>query len=120
MIVLFLKYQFYASVDLIRYDAFNIRGQNMTPTRHSVSGLDLTWSADVQCWDTYSRMTSTSSGWQSTGDCECFHNYTRRDDVLPTTSTDEGTSNKADVDVFENEEGIESDVNPIREPDVDG
>ncbi|KAK5844486.1 hypothetical protein PVK06_000626 [Gossypium arboreum] len=42
--------------------------------------------------NTYWGMTSTSSGWQSTSDWGCYETSTRRDDVLPTTSTGERTS----------------------------
>ncbi|PPS15885.1 hypothetical protein GOBAR_AA04697 [Gossypium barbadense] len=48
-------------------------------------------------------------------DFKHFDDYTRRDDVLPTTSIDEGTSNKIDVGESENNEGTESDADPIQE-----
>ncbi|PPR83821.1 hypothetical protein GOBAR_AA36892 [Gossypium barbadense] len=70
--------------------------------------------------NTYRGMTSTSSSWQSTSGFGHSDNYTRKDDVLPMTSTDEGTSNTADVGGVKNEEGIESDVNQIWECSVNG
>ncbi|PPR85738.1 hypothetical protein GOBAR_AA34956 [Gossypium barbadense] len=38
-------------------------------------------------------MSSSFTDWQSAGDFGCTDNYTRKDDVLPTTSTCEGTFN---------------------------
>ncbi|KAH1107531.1 hypothetical protein J1N35_011299 [Gossypium stocksii] len=87
-----------------------------TPTRHSVSGWDMHLSGSMfDAGNTYWRMTSTSSGWQSTFDWGCYETSIRRDDVLLTTSTSEGTS------YFANDCGSddESDVDPPREPDLD-
>ncbi|KAH1031149.1 hypothetical protein J1N35_043323 [Gossypium stocksii] len=61
-------------------------------------------------------MATTSRGWQSTSDWGRSETYTRRDDVLPTTSTSEETYYMVDVgksnDVF--------DIDPPREPSADG
>ncbi|KAH1082383.1 hypothetical protein J1N35_022144 [Gossypium stocksii] len=59
-------------------------------------------------------MTSTSSGWLSTNDFGHFGNYTRRDDVLPTMSTNKGTSNTTDASGSDNENSL------ILEPGVGG
>ncbi|KAH1129438.1 hypothetical protein J1N35_000816 [Gossypium stocksii] len=69
---------------------------------------------------TYRGMISSSNSWQPIVDFGCFDNYIRRDDVLPTTSTVEGTSNLGDVGGVENEKGIDFDADPIQEPDVEG
>ncbi|KAK5783946.1 hypothetical protein PVK06_038463 [Gossypium arboreum] len=61
-------------------------------------------------------MASTSSGWQSTSNRERYETSTRRDDVLPMMSTDEGTSYVVDDRGLDNE----SNVDPPREPDSDG
>ncbi|KAH1046524.1 hypothetical protein J1N35_037308 [Gossypium stocksii] len=60
------------------------------------------------------------SDWQSTCDFGHFDTYTRRDDVLPTTSTGEGTSNMANVNGSKNEYGNGSDVDPVWEPSANG
>ncbi|KAH1092106.1 hypothetical protein J1N35_019363 [Gossypium stocksii] len=65
-------------------------------------------------------MTSSSSGWQPTCDFGLFEMYTRKDDVLLTTSTDEGTSNMTNVGGTKTEDGNKSNVDPPREPNVDG
>lgn len=65
-------------------------------------------------------MASSSNCWQSTGDFGCFNKYTISDNVLPTTSTDKVTSNPRDDGWVENKEGIESDVDLIRELNFDG
>ncbi|KAH1121656.1 hypothetical protein J1N35_004816 [Gossypium stocksii] len=54
------------------------------------------------------------------GDFGYFDNDKRKDDVLPTTSIDEGTFNPRDVGGVENEDGIEFDTDPIQEPATDG
>ncbi|KAK5793813.1 hypothetical protein PVK06_034971 [Gossypium arboreum] len=176
-----IKYRFYASVDPITYDSFDIkcgrsleamvqtnlasgspylelyvqfsspneafttststvvREEYTTPTQHSVSGkqntkapvfggsMKYTTAARhlVSGWDmhlggsmfdarnTYSGMTSTSSGWQSTSDWGRYEMPTRRDNLLPTTSTDEGTSYVADDSGLDDE----FDMDPPREPD---
>lgn len=64
-------------------------------------------------------MTATFNGWQSTSDSRCLENYTKRDDVIPTTSISEGTSKMTDVGRFNNENGNESDVDPVPESGVD-
>ncbi|KAH1039959.1 hypothetical protein J1N35_041702 [Gossypium stocksii] len=69
--------------------------------------------------NTYKGMASSSSGWQPTGDFGCFENYTKRDDVLLTTSNDERTSNLGYAGGVETEEGIESNTDLIWEPRVD-
>ncbi|KAK5843383.1 hypothetical protein PVK06_005839 [Gossypium arboreum] len=63
-----------------------------TPARHSVSGWDMHLSGSIfDAGNTYWGMTSTSSGWQSTSDWRCYETSIRMDDVLPTTSTGDGT-----------------------------
>ncbi|KAH1098400.1 hypothetical protein J1N35_015321 [Gossypium stocksii] len=71
---------------------------------------------DVRCWKMYWGMTSTSSGWQSTSDWGHYETSTRRDDVLLTTSTGEGTSYVTNDGRLDDE----SDVDPPREPSLDG
>ncbi|KAH1129564.1 hypothetical protein J1N35_000942 [Gossypium stocksii] len=71
------------------------KGHRGTAAQHSVSDFDLKF-----------------------GDFGHFDNYTRKDDVLPTISIDDGTSNVADVSRVKNEEGIKSDVNQIWQPSV--
>lgn len=68
----------------------------------------------------FSARRRTFSSWQSTGDFGLFDNYTRKNDVLLTTSTNEGISNMGDVSGFENEKDIESDSDPIRKLAIDG
>ncbi|PPS08168.1 hypothetical protein GOBAR_AA12480 [Gossypium barbadense] len=88
-----------------------------TLARHSVSGWDMHLSGSMfDVGNTYWGMTSTSSGWQSASDWRCCETSTRRDDVLPTTSTSEGTSFVADDGGSDDE----SDVDPPREPGPDG
>lgn len=70
--------------------------------------------------NTYMGMASSSSSRQSTGDFGCFDNYTRKDNVLLTTCTDEGASNLGDVGGVDNEKGIKSEVDLIWELDADG
>ncbi|KAH1098760.1 hypothetical protein J1N35_015681 [Gossypium stocksii] len=43
--------------------------------------------------NTYKGMSSSFIDWQSAGDFGCTVSYTRKDDVLPTTSIGKGTSN---------------------------
>lgn len=66
--------------------------------------------------NTYWRMTSTSSGWQSTSNWGCYETSTKRDDVLPTTPIDERTLYIADHGGLDDE----SDVDPPQEPGPDG
>ncbi|KAK5785500.1 hypothetical protein PVK06_040091 [Gossypium arboreum] len=54
--------------------------------------------------NTYWGMTSTFSGWQSISDGGNYETFTRRDDVLPITSTGEGTS--AEVALFSEPEPV--------------
>ncbi|MFQ6625723.1 hypothetical protein Gotur_005185 [Gossypium turneri] len=61
-------------------------------------------------------MTSTSTGWQYTSNWGRYEMPRRRDDVLPTTSTDKGTSYVVDNSGLEND----SDVDPPQEPGPDG
>ncbi|KAH1032644.1 hypothetical protein J1N35_044818 [Gossypium stocksii] len=88
-----------------------------TATRHSVSGWDmhlggLMFDARKMYWG----MASTFSGWQSKSDWRRYKTSTRRDDVLPMTSTSEGISYVADDGGSDDE----SDVDPPREPSHDG
>ncbi|PPR80593.1 hypothetical protein GOBAR_AA40121 [Gossypium barbadense] len=61
-------------------------------------------------------MTSTSNGWQSTSDWRHCETSIRRDDVLPTMSTGEGTFYIAHNDRSDDE----SDTDPPREASPDG
>ncbi|MFQ6637698.1 hypothetical protein Gotur_012799, partial [Gossypium turneri] len=118
-----------------------VRDVYTTPGRHSVSGLQNSeqpmFGSGVECtspvrhsvgrWDmyvggstfdagnTYWGMASSSSGWQSTSNWGRYQMPRRRDDVLPTTSTGEGTSYAADDCGLEDD----SDVDPPREPGPD-
>ncbi|MFQ6634057.1 hypothetical protein Gotur_011298 [Gossypium turneri] len=68
-----------------------------SPTRHSVGGWDMYVGGSMfDTENTYWRMTSNSSGWQSTSNWGRYEMPRRRDDVLPTTSTGKGTSYAAD------------------------
>ncbi|KAK5839436.1 hypothetical protein PVK06_008225 [Gossypium arboreum] len=85
-----------------------------TPGRHLVGAFDLSFSQQMfNARNTYKGMTSSSSGWQPTIDFVCFDDYTRRDDVLPTTSTVDRTSNLGDVGGVKNEERTDTNANPI-------
>ncbi|KAH1091910.1 hypothetical protein J1N35_019167 [Gossypium stocksii] len=88
-----------------------------TPTRHSVSGweMHISWSM-FDAGKIYWGISSTSSSWQSTSDWGHYETSTRMDDVLPTTSTDEGTSYIVDDGGLDDE----FNVDPSREPDLDG
>ncbi|MFQ6661498.1 hypothetical protein Gotur_029638, partial [Gossypium turneri] len=66
--------------------------------------------------NTYWGTISSSSGWQSTSNWGRYEMPRRRDDVLPMTSTGEGTSYAADDYGLEDD----SDVDPPREPGLDG
>ncbi|KAK5776716.1 hypothetical protein PVK06_044678 [Gossypium arboreum] len=61
-------------------------------------------------------MTLTSSGWQSTSDWRHCETSIRRDDVLPTMSTGEGTFYVAHGDGLDDE----SDADPPRKASLDG
>ncbi|XP_052886906.1 uncharacterized protein LOC128295383 [Gossypium arboreum] len=88
-----------------------------TPARHSVSRWDMHLSGSIfDARNTYWGMTSTSSGWQSTSDRRCCKMSIRRDDVLPTMSTSEGTFYVAHGDGS----GNECDADPPREASSDG
>ncbi|KAK5775168.1 hypothetical protein PVK06_043037 [Gossypium arboreum] len=68
-----------------------------TLSRHSVGGWDMHLSGLIfVTGNTYWGMTSTSSGWQSTSDWGRYETFRRRDDVLSTTFTGEGTLFVAD------------------------
>ncbi|KAH1046619.1 hypothetical protein J1N35_037403 [Gossypium stocksii] len=54
--------------------------------------------------NTYRGITSSSNGWQSTSDFDCFDNYTKIDDVLLTKSTVDGRSSLGDIGRVKNEE----------------
>ncbi|KAH1047734.1 hypothetical protein J1N35_038518 [Gossypium stocksii] len=104
----------------IQQSGFNGNPEYWTPTRHLVSGFDLNFSQPMfNAGSTYRRMTSSSNNWQSTCDFGYFDKYTRRDDILLTTSTVKGTTNPGDADGDENEEDTESNAGPIRELGVD-
>ncbi|KAH1098398.1 hypothetical protein J1N35_015319 [Gossypium stocksii] len=62
--------------------------------------------------NTYWGMTPTSSGWQSTSNWRRCQTSTKRDDVLPTTSTSEGTSYIVDDGRLDDESGVD----PPQEP----
>ncbi|KAK5794830.1 hypothetical protein PVK06_036080 [Gossypium arboreum] len=66
--------------------------------------------------NTYWGTTSTYNAWQSTSNWGRYETPRRMDDVLPMTSTGEGTSYVADDGGL----GDESDVDLPREPDRDG
>ncbi|KAH1082903.1 hypothetical protein J1N35_022664 [Gossypium stocksii] len=88
-----------------------------TSARHSFSGWDMHLGGSMfDAGNTYWRMTSTSSGWQSTSNWGRYEMPRRRDDVLPTTSTSEGTSYVTDDGGLDDE----SDVDSPREPGPDG
>ncbi|KAK5839125.1 hypothetical protein PVK06_007887 [Gossypium arboreum] len=75
-----------------------------TPTRHSISGWDIHLSRSMfDARNTYWRMPSTSSSWQSTFDWRRYETSIRRDDVLPTTCTGEWTFYVAHDDGSDNE-----------------
>ncbi|KAK5771422.1 hypothetical protein PVK06_047625 [Gossypium arboreum] len=89
----------------------------LTPARHSVSGWDMHLSGSMfDAGNTYWGMTSTSSGWQSTFDWRHCETTIRRDDVLPTMSTSEGTFYVVHDDGSDNE----FDADPPREAGPDG
>ncbi|MFQ6629809.1 hypothetical protein Gotur_007941 [Gossypium turneri] len=88
-----------------------------SPARHSISGWDMHLGGSMfDAGNTYWGTTSTSSGWQSTSNWRRYETPRRRDDVLPTTSTGEGTSYVADNGGLEDD----SDVDPPRELGPDG
>ncbi|PPS19891.1 hypothetical protein GOBAR_AA00678 [Gossypium barbadense] len=115
MKVLSIKYRFCTSVDLVRYDSFDIKGprsleamvqthlEYTTPARHSVSG----WQ------NTKAPVFGSSMEYTIPGRYKISR---RRDDVLLTTSTGEGASFVTDDDGLDDE----SDVDPPREPGPDG
>ncbi|KAH1055182.1 hypothetical protein J1N35_033247 [Gossypium stocksii] len=137
MKVLFIKYQFCASVDLVTYDSLDIKEEYTTPARHSVSGwqntealvfsssteyttparhsvsgLDMHLSESISDARNTYWGTLTSTGWQDISDWGRCETSIRRDDVLPTTSTGEGTSYVA----ADGGSDDESDMDPPREP----
>ncbi|MFQ6662133.1 hypothetical protein Gotur_030046 [Gossypium turneri] len=85
--------------------------------RHSVGGLDMYVGGSMfDAGNTYLRTASSSSDWQSSSNWGRYEMLRKRDDVLPKTSTGEGTSYAADNCGLEND----SDVDPPREPRPDG
>ncbi|XP_052483633.1 uncharacterized protein LOC128039265 [Gossypium raimondii] len=85
--------------------------------RHSVGGWDMYFGGSTfDAGNTYWGTASSSSGWQSTSNWGRYQMPRRRDDVLPTTSTSEGTSYAADDCGLKDD----SDVDPPREPGPDG
>ncbi|PPS16953.1 hypothetical protein GOBAR_AA03616 [Gossypium barbadense] len=126
MKVLSIKYQFCASVDPVTYDSFDIKAarslEAMVQT-HLASGspyldlYDMHLSGSMfDARNTYWGMTLTSSGWQSTSNWRRCETFIRRDDVLPTTPTSEGTFYVAYDDGSDNK----SDADPPREVGLDG
>ncbi|KAK5840285.1 hypothetical protein PVK06_009177 [Gossypium arboreum] len=86
-----------------------------TPARHSISGWDI--HIDGSMFDArnmYWEMTSTSSGLQSTSDWGCYQTSIRRDDVLPTTSTHEGTLYIVDDEPKDVEAGADEEEKDLR------
>ncbi|KAH1046939.1 hypothetical protein J1N35_037723 [Gossypium stocksii] len=109
-----------ASTSILVQETRTVENVDSPMTQLCVSGFDINFGQWVfNTWNTYMGMASTSRYWQSTNDSGCFNNYTRRDDVLLTTSTGEGTSSTIDVGGFENEDGNEFNTGPVREPDAD-
>ncbi|KAK5776241.1 hypothetical protein PVK06_044200 [Gossypium arboreum] len=87
-----------------------------TPAQHSVSSFDFNFERLMfYAKNTYSGMASSSTSGKSAGDFGCTDNYTRRDYILSTTSTSEGTSNHGHAKGIEIEEDIELDKDPIWE-----
>ncbi|MFQ6664189.1 hypothetical protein Gotur_031378 [Gossypium turneri] len=89
----------------------------ISPARHSVGGWDMYvggWMFDAG--NTYWGTASSSSGSQSTSNWGRYKMPRKRDDLLPTTSTAEGTSYAADDGRLEDD----SDVDPPQEPGPDG
>ncbi|KAH1115151.1 hypothetical protein J1N35_008529 [Gossypium stocksii] len=127
MRVLSIKYRFCASTNPVTYDSFDIKGARslevMVQT-HLTSGsphleLYVEFSSQNEALATSTStagMTSTSNGWQSTSDWGHYEKSTKKDDVLPMTSIDEGISYVADVGGLDDE----SDVDPPRELGFDG
>ncbi|MFQ6669463.1 hypothetical protein Gotur_034701 [Gossypium turneri] len=89
----------------------------ISPVRHSVSGWDMyVGGLMFDAGNTYWGTASSSSGWQSTSNWGRYEMPRRKDDVLPTMSTNEGTSYVADDGRLEDD----SDVDPPQEPGLDG
>ncbi|MFQ6666130.1 hypothetical protein Gotur_032607 [Gossypium turneri] len=85
--------------------------------KHSVGGWDMFVGGSMfDVGNTYWGTTSSSSGWQSKSNWRRYEMPRRRDDVLPMTSTGEGTSYAADNYGLEDD----SNVDPPREPGLDG
>ncbi|PPS15830.1 hypothetical protein GOBAR_AA04752 [Gossypium barbadense] len=110
MKVLSIKYQFCGSVDPVTYDSFDIKDAR------SLEAMVQTHLASGSLYLELYGMTSTSSGWQSTSVWRHCETSIRRDDILPTMSTDEGTFYVVHDDGSDNE----SDVDPPREAGLDG
>ncbi|KAK5812558.1 hypothetical protein PVK06_027993 [Gossypium arboreum] len=88
-----------------------------TSARHSVSGWDMHLGGSMfDAGNTYWEITSIYSAWQSTSSWGRYEMPRRRDDVLPMTSTGEGTSYVTDDGGLDDE----SDVDPPQEPGRDG
>ncbi|MFQ6640327.1 hypothetical protein Gotur_016623 [Gossypium turneri] len=80
-----------------------------TPAQHFIGGWDIHLGGSMfDAGNTYWGTASTSSGWQSTSNWGHYEMPRRRDDVLPKTSTGEGTSYVADDGGLE----YDSDVDP--------
>ncbi|MFQ6628608.1 hypothetical protein Gotur_006679 [Gossypium turneri] len=85
--------------------------------RHSVGGWDMYVGGSMfDAGNTYWRTASSSSSWQSTSNWGRYEMSRRRDDVLPMTSTGEGTSYATDDCELEDD----PDVDPPREPGPNG
>ncbi|KAH1130076.1 hypothetical protein J1N35_001454 [Gossypium stocksii] len=145
MKVLSIKYRFCASVDPVTYDSFDIKGarglkamlQHLLLFERSTRPLPDTplmggKTQKLRCLAAVRNTqplhdtplvdgictlgTSTSTGWQATSDWGRYETSRRRDDLLPTMSTGEGTSYIA----ADGRSDDESDVDQPREPRPDG
>ncbi|KAH1115064.1 hypothetical protein J1N35_008442 [Gossypium stocksii] len=150
-----IKHRFFASIDPMTYDSFDIksgrsfeamvrthltsgspylelyvqfsspsetfvtststvvREEDTTHTRHFVSGGQ---NMEAPVFGGSMKYTTLIRHSQSTSDWVCYETSIRRNDILLTTSTGEGTSYVADDGGLDDE----SDVDPPRERDLDG
>ncbi|KAK5826293.1 hypothetical protein PVK06_021210 [Gossypium arboreum] len=124
MKVLSIKYRFCTSVDPVRYDSFDIKGprsleamvQTHLASRSPYLELYVQFSSSN---DTFATSTSNVVREEYTTPARhsgCYETSIRRDYVLPTTSTGEGTSFVADDGGSDDE----SNMDPPRESDPDG
>lgn len=85
-----------------------------TLAQHSVSGFDFNFEGlMIYVGNAYRGMASSSTDEQFARDFGCIYNYTIRDNVLLTTSIEEGISNPKHAMGVEIEEGIKSCWSPI-------